>query len=133
MFKIDVGKLLTYGILEILEPGQRLLFNLLGANLTKCSNTLKQFVDSLPTNCLSVFDHFVWLALKGLMQNSVLGFIKMSNWLTSCFFKKWRFTWVENKQKTWTPFLFDILFDPPENMKNFIFRGINRGHWEKYR
>ena len=28
--------------------------------------TLKQFVASLPTNCLSVFDHFVGLALKGI-------------------------------------------------------------------
>ena len=28
-------------------------------NLTKWSNTLKQFVGNLPTNCLSVFNHFV--------------------------------------------------------------------------
>ena len=28
--------------------------------------TLKQFIGKLPTNCLSVFDHFVILALKGL-------------------------------------------------------------------
>ena len=27
---------------------------------------LKQFVGNLSTNCLSVFDHFVRLALKGL-------------------------------------------------------------------
>ena len=40
--------------------------NLLNADFTKWSNTLKQFVDKLPTNCLSVFDHFVGLALKGL-------------------------------------------------------------------
>ena len=39
--------------------------NPLSANLTKWPNTLKQFVDKLPTNCLSVFDHFVGLALKG--------------------------------------------------------------------
>ena len=39
----------------------------LSANHTKWSNTLKQFVDNLPTNCLSVFDHFVRLALKGLL------------------------------------------------------------------
>ena len=36
------------------------------ANFTKWSNTLKQFVRNLPTNCLSVFDHFVGLALKEL-------------------------------------------------------------------
>ena len=38
----------------------------MNTNPTKWSNTLKQFVASLPTNCLSVFDHFVMLALKGL-------------------------------------------------------------------
>ena len=41
-------------------------FNPLSANPTKWSNTLKQFVGKLPTNSLSVFDHFVILALKGL-------------------------------------------------------------------
>ena len=38
----------------------------LSANPTKWSNTLKQFVAKLPTSCLSVFDHFAELALKGL-------------------------------------------------------------------
>ena len=40
--------------------------NSLSANFTKWSNTLKQFVGNLPTNCLSLFGHFVGLALKGL-------------------------------------------------------------------
>ena len=40
--------------------------NPLSANPTKWLNTLKQFGGKLPTNCLSVFDHFVFLALKGL-------------------------------------------------------------------
>ena len=40
--------------------------NPLSANPTKWSNTLKQFAGNLPTNCLSVFDHLVKLALKGL-------------------------------------------------------------------
>ena len=48
-----------------------LLINPLSANPTKWSNTLKQFVGILPTNCLSVFDHFVGLALKGLTVGSV--------------------------------------------------------------
>ena len=43
------------------------LLNPLSANFTKWSNTLKQFVGNLPTNCLSVFGHFVGLALKGLI------------------------------------------------------------------
>ena len=42
-------------------------FNPLSANPTKWSSTLKQFVGKLPTNCLSVFDHFVKLAFKELM------------------------------------------------------------------
>ena len=37
----------------------------LSANPTKWSNTLKQFVGKLAANCLSEFDHFVGLALKG--------------------------------------------------------------------
>ena len=42
------------------------LVNPLSADPTKWSNTPKQFVGRLPANCLSVFDHFVALALKGL-------------------------------------------------------------------
>ena len=41
----------------------------LSANLIKWSNTLKQFLGNLPTNCLSVFDHLVGFALKGLRQS----------------------------------------------------------------
>ena len=40
--------------------------NPLSTNIAKWSNTLKQFVSKLPTNCLSVFDNFVGLALKAL-------------------------------------------------------------------
>ena len=40
--------------------------NPFSANFTKWSNTLKQFVGTLPKIFLSVFDHFVGLALKGL-------------------------------------------------------------------
>ena len=36
-------------------------------NPMKWSNTLKQFVSKLATNCLSVFDHFVGLAFKELI------------------------------------------------------------------
>ena len=43
-------------------------FNPLSGNPTKWPNTLKQFVGKLPTNYLSVFDHFVKLALKGLIS-----------------------------------------------------------------
>ena len=44
--------------------------NPLSASFTKWSNTLKQF-GLLPMNCLSVFDHFVGLALKALTSNMI--------------------------------------------------------------
>ena len=50
-------------------------FNPLSANPTKWSNTLKQFVGNLPTNYLSVFDHFVTLALKWLKMPEVISLL----------------------------------------------------------
>ena len=44
--------------------------NPLSANPTKWPNTFKQFVGKLTPNCLSVFDHFVKLALEGLKKGS---------------------------------------------------------------
>ena len=46
------------------------MVNPLSANPTKWSNTLKQFVGKLPTDFLSVFDHFVGIVLKGLIRNA---------------------------------------------------------------
>ena len=57
---------------------QQWSINPLNANPTKWSNTLKQFVRNLPSNYLSVFDHFVRLTLEGLkvltnnMTNSIV-------------------------------------------------------------
>ena len=45
-------------------------FNPFSANPKKWSNTLKQFVGNLPTNCLSVLDYFVGLVLKGLRKST---------------------------------------------------------------
>ena len=57
--------------------------NPLSANPAKWSITLKQFVGKLPTNCLSVFDHFV-IALKGLTpQQSVFPHIGIGQLITS--------------------------------------------------
>ena len=42
-------------------------FKTLSTNPTEWSNTLKQFLAKFQTNSLSVFDHFVGLALKRLM------------------------------------------------------------------
>ena len=44
------------------------VLNPLSANITKWSNTLKQFVGKFRTNCLIVFDHFVGWVLKGINE-----------------------------------------------------------------
>ena len=54
------------------------ILNPLSANPTKWSNTLKQFVGNLPTNCFNVFDHFMKLALEVLNCASKLYFPKLS-------------------------------------------------------
>ena len=71
--------------------------NPLNTSPTKWSSTLKQFVDNLPTNYLSVFDQLVKLALKGLR----LVYIKPSRPVR---FKK--LYW--NKKVTWI-FIFTLL------------------------
>ena len=53
---------------------KQMTINPLSAKFTKWSNTLKQFVGKLPTNCLSVFDHFSGLAFKRLKINSIFHF-----------------------------------------------------------
>ena len=52
------------------------IFNPLSAKFIKWSNTLKQIVGKLPTICLSVFDHFWGLALKGLRNKQRSSFCK---------------------------------------------------------
>ena len=68
------------------KPIKERCLNPLSANLTKFLNTLKQFVSKLPTNCLSAFDHFVGLALKGLTYVKSIGdfsfIIEMISWKT---------------------------------------------------
>ena len=52
-------------------------------NPTKWSNTLKQFVGNLPTNCLNVFDHFMKLTLKGLIPQSIVRYffwLRLGDW-----------------------------------------------------
>ena len=68
--------------------------NFLSANPTKWSNTVKQFLGSLPTNCLSLFDHFVKLALKGLrVSQNIFSVclclclsVCLSVWLPACLY-----------------------------------------------
>ena len=62
-------------LLELLQ--EKTVFNPLSANPTKWPITLKQFVGKFPTNCLSVFDHFVKLVLKGLNFSALAKRIKL--------------------------------------------------------
>ena len=64
-------------------------FNPLSANLTKWSNTIKQFVQ--PTNCLSVFDHFVGLALKGLTVFQPHSYIQTQMWKQTILTRKGKY------------------------------------------
>ena len=59
---------IQHGLKKCCSTSPLLFFGLnpLSANPTKWSDTLKQFVANLLMNCLSVFDHFVKLVLKGL-------------------------------------------------------------------
>ena len=59
--------------------------NPLNAKITKWSNTLKQFISKLPTNFLSVFDHFVGLAFKGLRNAFITKMKTAKIHLTSLF------------------------------------------------
>ena len=54
-------------IAMLININNKVFINPLSANLTKWPNAFKQFVGKFPTNCLSVFDHFVKLTLKGLI------------------------------------------------------------------
>ena len=61
------------------------MLNPLSANATKWPNTLRKFVGKLSTNCLGVFDHFVKLALKWLMNLRIIYvnyFLEIVNGLT---------------------------------------------------
>ena len=50
----------------------------LSAPIPQNGQTLKQFVGNLTTNCLSEFDHFVILALKGLIFQSNSNFSRLN-------------------------------------------------------
>ena len=64
---VFVGVLVSWLVSAITDSNLNAFLNPLSANPTKWSNILKQLVGRLLlTNCLSVFCHFVGLALKGL-------------------------------------------------------------------
>ena len=70
-FKELLGITINHSLYIHFTKGSSSIFasNPLSAKILKWSNTLKQFVGNPATNCLSVFDHFVGLALKGLILN----------------------------------------------------------------
>ena len=55
-----------------------MLLNPLSANFKKWSNTLKQFVGNLLTNCLNVFYYFVKLAFKGLTSEEICDYLTLT-------------------------------------------------------
>ena len=66
LIRISVNSIRLVSVLTILNNLEKLdIQKPLSAYPTKRSNTLKQFVGNLPMNCLSMFDHFLRLALKG--------------------------------------------------------------------
>ena len=64
IFQVLFNTLQLFYLLTLNE--KPMIINRLSANITKWSNTLKNFVGKLPRSCLSMFEHFVGLALKGL-------------------------------------------------------------------
>ena len=72
-FTTDVLKELspvdTWFDVSLMRSHRNREFNPLSANPKKRPNTLKQFVNKLPANCLSVLSNFVNLALIGLMSS----------------------------------------------------------------
>ena len=89
--------------------------NLLSTNPTKWSNTLKQFVGNLPTNCLNVFDHFVKLALKELIKVIIAEtrIIRLINYTEGLLdYQKMiiyrRLKNYQKKDKSFTVYLYDI-------------------------
>ena len=65
-------KLTRIGVFDLLNSLLYDVLNPLSPNFPKWSKTLKQSVGNMPTNCLSVFDHFVGLALKELIFDNKL-------------------------------------------------------------
>ena len=69
--KIGFGTEFIEWINVLLNNQESCVINPLSANPEKWSNTLKQIVGNLPTICLSVFDHFMNLALEGLTEEKL--------------------------------------------------------------
>ena len=82
----------------------------LSTNPTRRSNTLKQFIGKLSTNCLSVFDHFVRMGLKGLKAFTAGSLLKNH---TKSYLNLFKWTNYVNLQH----YLIDILRVPKKTPK----------------
>ena len=87
---LKVAFVMLFYVQNVSQGFRTLKVNPLSINPTKWSNTLKQLVGNLPTNCLSVFDYLMKLALKGLWHNAKFweSFWFLRNWnklLYICF------------------------------------------------
>ena len=63
-------------------------FNPLNVIPTKWSNIFKQFVAKFATNCLSAFEHFVGLALKGLISSIIVSDLQSNDYFLLKYMKK---------------------------------------------
>ena len=79
----------------------------LSTNPTKLSSTFKQYVSNLLTNCLSVFDHFVGFALKGLYLLFTHIFMRNVSWNIYIWHVQAKFY---QKVSAILPYLIDYLF-----------------------
>ena len=93
--------------------------NPLSANITKWSNTLKQFGSNLPTNCSNVFDHCVILVLKGLRSFGNVSYFTVPKLCRNAEYAQKSLN-RGNKRN------FIIFFQPNQiwNPESIIFRGV---------
>ena len=79
-FKMRVGlfqlKIVLVAVLYLFKYMYFLNIYPLSANTTKWSNTPKQFVGKLPTNCLSVFDQFCEIGAKRANKEDLRGMVE---------------------------------------------------------
>ena len=75
------GKVWTNGCSKGWINGRTDRREFIGSSARQVKHTQTAFVSKLPTNCLSVFDHFVGLGLKGLSNIDCINKEKQIIWL----------------------------------------------------
>ena len=99
------------GLKDVLEEN----LNPLSANPTKWSNTLKQFIGIFPTNCLSVFDHFVGLAIEKLKWKEINSSLRLHDYEYKISFVNliivYRKTWLGNQKILIIDLIVNIILD----------------------